>query len=136
MKKIVTSICLCLAFLFCSAQALQPEAKNFIDTYFPNNQIVNVQSYSDGTCVAELDMEVQIQFDNHGAWLYVLSMHQDITHLVSDKIKNYLVERGNNPANICRIQSRWQGSGTRLTFNDGLIYLFDANGNFVREDFD
>ena len=136
MKKIVSLLCLCFTIAFCSAQSLPADAAYFINTFFPNNQINGVAEYNDGSIVVQMDMDISIQFDNSGACLYVLSMHQDISHMVSDKIKNYLRENGDNPKNVVRIQYRWQDNKTRITLNDGAIFVFDASGNFLRKDQD
>lgn len=136
MKRIVSFLCLCFALAFSSAQSLPDGASHFINTFFPNNQMNGIAEYNDGSFVVQMDMDISIQFDNSGACLYVISMHQDISHLVSDKIKSYLRENGDNPSTIGRLQFNWQGDKTRVTLTDGAIFVFDTNGNFIRRDQD
>ena len=136
MKKIISFLSLSFALLFCSAQALPTDATNFINTFFTDNQIINVTEYNDGSFVVEMDMDISMQFDNSGACIYVISMQQDISSMVSDKIKNYIRETGENPKGIGRVQFHWQGNKTRVTLTDGAIFVFDGNGAFLHNDQD
>ena len=137
MKKIIALFAFAATMSLGFAQSLPNEADNFIHTFFPNMNIIEVaqSNNADMAYRAELDDNLVIIFNSEGQWQIVESFSTDISALLSQKCKDAILSNNNNPITAVKIERNRPNYETRVTFNDGFVMIFDANGNFVRNDY-
>lgn len=136
MKKLFAVLVVAFTVTFCSAQSIPDNASHFINTFFHNSEMTGVAEFQPGTTYAfrvELDSDIAICFDANGAWGLVESFSSDISQVLSSSIKVAISDKGSNPRNAVRIRLVPQDNTTIVTFNDGMAYVFDSNGRYLRK---
>lgn len=137
MKKIVCLIVLLAAIGVSFAQnktqnpQLPQVAKSFIGSYFPECTIVTITE-NDATrhhFAVTLSSGVQLSFNEAGEWIIVETKSTPLPKkLLPANTKSYILSQYSQLSSIKRIAkvaNRWE-----VTFFDGVVYLFDTNGNF------
>lgn len=135
MKKIFSFLVVAFAVVFSSAQSMPANAGHFIDTFFPDSEVVGVAEFQPGGAYAflvQLDSDITISFDANGSWGMVESFSSDISQVLSSSITTVIREKGSNPRNAVRIRLVPQDNTTVVTFNDGSAFVFDDNGRYLR----
>lgn len=133
MKKIFSFFVIAFLALAGSAQSLPTAAATFLNTFFPNAEIIGVAEFQPGNTYAyrvELSPDLNVCFDANGAWGRIESFSSDISQVLSSQLKTALTDKGNNPRNVVRIVL--QEGNYIITLSDGAAYIFEPNGRFIR----
>lgn len=124
------------AMLFANAQQIPAEASHFINTFFQDYQVEGVAEYSATSPIAytvELANNIHIDFDANGAWVGIQAYEAGIpSAVIPNKIAQFLTEKGYHNLNSFATIDKQNGKFTIIN-QDGSGYVFDANGNFLRE---
>lgn len=136
MKKILALITLTMTLFIANGQNIPAEANQFIGTFFSGYNIQGVAEYAATSPVAysvELDNNVHIDFDANGAWLGIQAYEAGIpAAVIPNKIAQFLTEKGYHNLNTFATIDKQNGQFA-IVNQDGSGYVFDANGNFLRE---
>lgn len=118
------------------AKDLPGAAREFIAQYFPEESVLYAEKDRDDKTVTynvRLSDGTEIEFDESGVWTSVdcnLSPVPD--GIVPDAILTHLESYVPGGTQIFKIEKMW--GGYEIEIRDGRDLIYDAEGNFVRED--
>ena len=118
------------------AKDLPGAAREFVEQYFQDESILYAEKEKDDKVVTynvRLSDGTEIEFDDSGVWTSVdcnLSPVPD--GIVPDAILVHLESYVPGGAQIFKIEKMW--GGYEIEISDGRDLIYDAEGNFVRED--
>lgn len=122
-----------------SPDQMPNKAKNFIETYFPDCSIIEVEYglddddfYREKDYDVELSCSVEIEFNKNGEWMSVDCSHNQVPDgIVPEAILGYVKQQ--YPDNfITSIEKERNGYDVELNYDIDL--KFDKDGNFLRVD--